>query len=73
MGKKVTFNLSKNKIHKTYSRKEYDRHQIDSVMYLYSYNRISQKEWIKIMMELNIYKTREMNVHIDSIHNTKIN
>jgi len=73
MSKKVTFDLNKNKMYNTYSRKEYNRCQIDSTLYLYSYNRISNKEWIDILKELNLFKTQEMRVHIDSIHNTKIN
>lgn len=72
MDKKVTFNLEKNKIYQTYSSIEYDRHQIDSTLYLFSLKRISQNEWFDMMHELNKYKTNEMQVHIDSIHNTKI-
>ena len=72
MSKKVTFDLTKNKTYTTYSHKEYDRYQIDSTLYQYNYNKISQIEWIKIQLELNKYKTKEMPVHIDSIHNTKI-
>lgn len=73
MKKKVTFNLAQNKIHNTYSRKEYNRHQIDSTLYLFSYNKITKNEFAMVLKELNSFKTQEMSVHIDSIHNTKIN
>jgi hypothetical protein len=73
MTKKVKFNLDKNSFHETYSTIEYDRHQIDSILYLLSYRKITQKEWIIIMKDLNKFKTQEMQVHIDSIHNTHIN
>jgi hypothetical protein len=73
MSKQVKFDLTQNKTFTTYSKKEYDRHQIDSTLYLYNYHKISQIEWIKIQYDLHLYKTKEMHVHIDSIHNTKIN
>lgn len=73
MTKIVKFDLNKNTIHYTYSKNEYDRYQIDSSLYLYSYNRISPIEWIKLKMELYFYKKNEMRVHIDSIHNTNLN
>jgi hypothetical protein len=73
MSKQVKFDLTQNKVFTTYSKQEYDRHQIDSTLYLYNYQKISQVEWIKIQYDLHLYKTKEMPVHIDSIHNTKIN
>jgi len=71
--KKVTFELEKNKIYNVYSKYEYDRTQIDSTLYQYCYKKISDFEWLKIKIELHIYKTQEMPVHIDSVHNTILN
>lgn len=73
MTKHVNFDLNKNTIHYTYSKQEYDRFQIDSSLYLYSYKKISDIDWIKLKIDLYIYKKNEMLVHIDSIHNTNLN
>lgn len=69
--KKVSFNLNKNINHTTYSSCEYHRFPIDSVIYLRSYKRISDKEWREIIDDLNKYKLTEMIIHKDSITNTK--
>lgn len=71
--KKVKFNLNKNIQYTTYSSDEYSRCPIDSVLYLKSYNKISDTEWKIIMFQLNEYKLNEMIVHKDSIRNIKIN
>ena len=54
-----------------YSHNEYDRHQIDSLMYLKSFGQITHYQWIKALVEVNIYKQIEMSVHINSVNNTK--
>lgn len=72
MPKKVTFDFTKNKTYTTYSREEYDRSHIDCILYLYAYKKISNTEWLNVQIDLNRYKTKEMPVHIDSIHNTKL-
>ena len=72
MEKQVSFNLTKNIVHQTYSKKDYDRGQIDSTLYLYCYGRITQVQWIRVLWDLNEFKSKEMIVHIDSLHNTKI-
>jgi hypothetical protein len=72
MAKKVNFNLSKNTYHTTYSSSEYNRSQIDSTIYLYCYKRITDKEMNTIINDLNIFKSKEMIIHIDSIQNTKL-
>ena len=69
--KNVKFNLEKNSIHLAYSIDEYDRCQIDSILYLKSYNRITDKEWDEIFNNLNYYKTQEMIVHKESIKHTR--
>jgi hypothetical protein len=70
--KGVKFNLESNKIFTTYSIDEYDRLPIDSILYLKCYNKITDDEWNKVLVELNDYKTREMVVHNLSICNTKL-
>ena len=68
--KKVLFNLDNNKIHTTYNLSEYDRFQIDSVMYRRSWHRVSDEEWNSIYVILDLYKLYDMPVHQNSIHNT---
>lgn len=70
--KRVTFQLDKNQIHITYSSEEYDRHVIDSILYMRGYRKISDEEWSNIFVELNNYKTTQMKVHKDSIQNIKL-
>lgn len=69
--KQVTFNNIVN-INNTYSRDEYDRSPIDSVIYLKTLQRINVDEWKDVFTELNQYKLQEMPVHKDSIQNVKI-
>lgn len=52
----------------TYGSDEYDRHPIESTLYLRSYQRISDNEWKDIMEELNNYKMTEMIVHKDNVN-----
>lgn len=70
--KVVKFNLDNNKIYNTYSINEYDRSPIDYVLYYKYYNKISHENWNKILVELNLYKSKEMVVHKSSICNTKL-
>lgn len=70
--KSVCFSMEKNKIHYTYSRHDYDRFQIDSVVYLHAYNRLSWFDINEIYFELNQYKLKEMKVHEMSKSNTRI-
>jgi len=70
--KGVKFNLESNKIFTTYSIDEYDRLQIESILYLKCYNRVTDDEWDDVLIELNDYKTREMVVHNSSICNTRL-
>lgn len=72
MQKRVGFDDAQNKTYETYSREEYDRFPIDSVLYLYGYRRISQHEWNSIFIELNHYKCTEMIVHKSSLHNLRL-
>lgn len=67
--KTVAFDISKNTTLLTYSKDDYDRSQIDSVLYLKCYNRISINEWKKIKQDLFNFKTQEMVVHKDSAIN----
>lgn len=69
--KNVTFN-DYPEIVDTYSKNEYDRSPIDSIIYLRTLQRINIKEWKIIFSELNKYKLQEMPVHKDSIQNIKI-
>ena len=69
---KVTFDLESNKIFTTYSIDEYNRLPIDSILYLKCYNKVTDDEWDKLLVELNNYKTREMVVHNSSICNTRL-
>ena len=70
--KSVSFDLSKNKVYSAYSKAEYNRMPIDSILYLRCYRKISDVDWNNMLMQLNYYKTNEMLVHIESIHNTKL-
>ena len=58
----VCFN-STNDIFTTYSCDEYDRHSIDSTLYLRALQRISDVEWRDLYKELLHYKQYEMIVH----------
>ena len=69
--KKVAFNET-NEIYTTYGKSEYDRFQIDSIIYQKSYNKISDTEWNNIHKEVNKYKQCEMVVHINSVKNTAL-
>lgn len=64
--KRVTFN-EKDTVHETYSNYEYDRSITQGILYKKSFNRISSCVWQKIMQDLELYKSREMAVHIDTI------
>jgi len=65
INKKVSFN--KNVIvSQTYASDEYDRFQIDSILYQKMYLRVSDVEWDNIIKELLNYKKHEMIVHIDN-------
>lgn len=68
----VTFNLDQNTVHETYSDDEYDRHSIDSILYLKCYNRVSQQEWCQMLEELERYKFHEMLVHKDSVISVRL-
>jgi hypothetical protein len=70
--KSVSFSLQENKIYDTYSRREYDRLPIESVVYLHAYNRLSWFDINEIYFELNQYKLKEMQVHEMSKSNTRI-
>ena len=70
--KQVSFNLDNNKTYTTYSHKEYNRYQIDSILYQKAYNRIKFEEWQRIWLELNLFKIDEMIVHKDSLKNTRL-
>ena len=67
--KTVKFDDSKNTYFTTYSSDDYDRYQIDSVLYRKAHNKISVNEWLNILLELNEYKCSEMIVHKLSIKN----
>ncbi len=68
--KRVQFNTENILIKETYGPDEYDRSQIDSILYLKCYNRISHIEWQKELEKLYNYKCKEMIVHKQSIKNT---
>lgn len=70
--KSVRFNLDNIQFYDTYSNDEYDRYPIDSVLYLKSYNKISDFDWKKIFYNLNIFKICEMIVHKSSMNNTQL-
>ena len=67
--KKVLFNLDNNQIFDTYTPDEYNRFQIDSVMYRRNWRKVSDQEWHSIYVILDLYKLYDMPVHQDSIHN----
>ena len=67
--KHVLFNLNKNKTYITYDSSEYNRLQIDSVLYRRSWKKVSDQEWNNIYIILDLYKLYDMPVHQDSIHN----
>lgn len=71
--KRVQFNIDNISIIETYSPDEYDRSQIDSILYLKCYNRISHIEWQREIEQLYEYKTKEMIVHKQSIKYTSFN
>jgi len=68
----VVFNLDKNETFYTYSNQEYDRMQIDSVMYKRCYNKISNEEWEDLIRELNFYKLNEMQSHKNELFTKKV-
>lgn len=68
----VGFCLESNITHATYSSDEYDRHVIDSILYLKCMNRVPEKEWHAVFQELNEFKLTEMVTHKDSLHNIKM-
>jgi hypothetical protein len=70
--KEHRINESKNKICETYSKDEYDRTPIDSVLYMYGLKRVSRQEFTNIFMELNKYKCTEMIVHVNSIQHIQL-
>ncbi len=70
--KQVRFDTNKNTMYETYSPDEYDRHQIDSILYQKAYNMISNEEWLSILSELQRYKLLEMLVHKNSINNIRL-
>jgi hypothetical protein len=71
MSKCVTFDLKKNILYKTYSAEEYDRRQIDSILYKKAYQKVSPVEWLDMINTLNAFKC-EMVVHKNSVGNTKL-
>ena len=70
--KNVKFNLEKNTIHEVNSENEYNRNQIESIMYLKLFGKITLFEWTQVLNEINMYKLIEMQVHNDSVTNTRI-
>lgn len=66
--KKVSFS-NKIVVLPTYSSKEYNRYQIDSILYQKSINRITLEEWNKIHATLNMYKMFDMVIHPQSLKN----
>lgn len=69
MTKKISF--AKNPFfYVTYSKDEYDRSSIDSLLYKKCLNRITHYEWIFELRELDYYKTSIMIVHKSSLRNT---
>ena len=71
--KRVEFDTNKNVVYSVYSREEYDRWPIDSILYQRSLRRISNTEWQLMIQQLNFYKQTEMVVHNESVTNTKFN
>ena len=69
MIKHVRFDLSKNTYTETYSKTDYDRSQIDHVLYRKAYQKLSNEEFYKINVLLDLYKLYEMPVHKESFAN----
>lgn len=69
MTKQVSFNLNNNQIFTTHNKEDYDRSQIDHVLYRKAYNRISDKEIDTILINLDLYKLYEMPINKESLHN----
>jgi hypothetical protein len=67
--KHVRFDLSKNTYADTYDKTEYDRSQIDHVLYRRAYQKLSDAEFQKINVLLDLYKLYEMPVHKESFAN----
>ncbi len=67
--KTVRFNDSNNLVLKTYSSDEYDRSTINSILKYKLQNKITNEEWIKVFITLDLYKLYDMVVHRDSISN----
>ena len=67
--KKVIFKLENNEIFNTYTKEEYDRFQIDSVLYRRNYQRVPDQEWNNIYVVLDLYKLYDMPVHQESVQN----
>ena len=67
--KKVEFDLNRNKVYTTYNSMDYDRSQIDHVVYRRGYNRVSNEEMKAIYITLDMYKLYEMPVNKHSLHN----
>jgi hypothetical protein len=63
--KKVSFN-NQVAILDTWSSFEYDRCQIESILYKKSYNRINDSEWVNLYKRLYKFKINEMSVYIDN-------
>ena len=55
------------KIAETWSSSDYDRSQINSIIYQKGYNKVPNIVWKRAMESLNIFKSREMTVHIDTL------
>jgi hypothetical protein len=70
MKKKVTF-ADTASIFITYSKDEYSRDPIDSILYRRGYQRVSDQEWNNVHIILDIYKLYEMNVHKDAFKNNQ--
>jgi hypothetical protein len=69
MSKHVRFDLNKNTYNETYHKTEYDRSQIDHVLYRKAYQKLSNEEFSKINVLLDLYKLYEMPVHKESFAN----
>jgi len=69
--KSVCFNLEKNEVCLVYSKDEYDRMPIKSILYLKYYNKINASDWHNVQNQLRYYKRTEMIVHCSSICNTR--
>ena len=66
MPKRVTFNETV--AHgDTWSIEDYDRSQINSIVYERGYNRVSNIDWKRIIEQVRSFRLREMSIHIDNI------